>query len=84
MSLLKEETGWDTVRLINLLILIMVSSGVFGFVYELLFYKIDTGKWIKRGKKEEKGRILIGIDGEEEEKLIIFSQSCSPFCVKIL
>ena len=49
MSLLKEETGWDTVRLINLLILIMVSSGVFGFVYELLFYRIDTGKWTKRG-----------------------------------
>ena len=49
MSLLKEETGWDTVQLINLLILIMVSSGVFGFVYELLFYRIDTGKWTKRG-----------------------------------
>ena len=49
MSLLKEETGWDTAQLINLLILIMVSSGVFGFVYELLFYKIDTGKWTKRG-----------------------------------
>ena len=43
MSLLKEETGWDTVRLINLLILIMVSSGDFGFVHELLLHKIDMG-----------------------------------------
>ena len=49
MKLLQEETGWGLVQLSNLLILIMVSSGVFGFVYELLFYKIDTGRWTKRG-----------------------------------
>ena len=49
MQLLRAETGWDTRQLINLLILIMVFSGVFGFIYELLFYKIDTGRFIKRG-----------------------------------
>ena len=49
MKLLQQETGWELNQLINLLILIMVSSGVFGFVYELLFYKIDTGEWTKRG-----------------------------------
>ena len=49
MELLRAETGWDTRQLINLLIMIMTFSGVFGFIYELLFYKIDTGRFIKRG-----------------------------------
>ena len=34
---------------INILILIMVLSGFFGFIYETLFYKIDLGYFIKRG-----------------------------------
>ena len=34
---------------INLLILIMVFSGIFGFIYETLFYKIDLGYFVKRG-----------------------------------
>ncbi len=49
MEILQQETGWSSVQLLNLLILIMVSSGVFGFLYELLFYRIDEGRWIKRG-----------------------------------
>ena len=49
MELLRAETGWDTRQLINLLIMIMTFSGVFGFIYELFFYKIDTGRFIKRG-----------------------------------
>ena len=49
MELLKQETGWDTSQLINLLILIMAFSGVFGFIYEELFYRIDLGYFVKRG-----------------------------------
>ena len=49
MELLRQETGWDTAQLINLLILIMAFSGVFGFIYEELFYKIDLGYFTKRG-----------------------------------
>lgn len=49
MELLKQETGWDTLQLINLLILIMAFSGVFGFIYEELFYRIDLGYFVKRG-----------------------------------
>ncbi len=28
---------------------IFVVGGVFGFIYETLFYRIDLGKWVKRG-----------------------------------
>ena len=49
MELLRQETGWDTPQLINLLILIMTFSGVFGFIYEELFYRIDLGYFTKRG-----------------------------------
>ena len=49
MKLLREETGWDRSQLLNLLILIMVFSGVFGFIYEELFYRIDLGYFTTRG-----------------------------------
>ena len=34
---------------VNVLILIMILSGFFGFIYEMLFYKIDLGYFVKRG-----------------------------------
>ena len=34
---------------INILILIMIFSGFFGFIYETIFYKIDLGYFVKRG-----------------------------------
>ena len=49
MELLRLETGFDHTQMINLLILIMVSSGIFGFLYETLFYRIDLGYFVKRG-----------------------------------
>ncbi len=49
MELLKQETGWNTSQLINLLILVMLSCGVAGFIYEELFYRIDLGYFVKRG-----------------------------------
>ena len=36
-------------KTISLLILIMIFSGFFGFIYETIFYKIDLGYYIKRG-----------------------------------
>ena len=32
-----------------ILILIMVISGIFGFIYETIFYRIDLGYFVKRG-----------------------------------
>ena len=34
---------------INILILIMIFSGIFGFIYETIFYRIDLGYFVKRG-----------------------------------
>ena len=34
---------------INLLLYIFVISGVFGFIYETVFYKLDLGYFVKRG-----------------------------------
>ena len=34
---------------IYILILIMVVSGFFGFIYETIFYRIDLGYFVKRG-----------------------------------
>ena len=34
---------------INVLIIIMVLSGIFGFIYETIFYRIDLGVFVKRG-----------------------------------
>ena len=36
-------------RTLQILILIMLFSGVFGFVYEIIFYRIDLGYFVKRG-----------------------------------
>lgn len=36
-------------KTIYILMLIMVCSGFFGFVYEMFFYRIDLGYFVKRG-----------------------------------
>lgn len=33
----------------NLMILIMISSAIIGFIYEEIFYYFDLGYWVKRG-----------------------------------
>ena len=33
----------------NLFMLIMISSGIFGFIYETIFYRFDLGYFVKRG-----------------------------------
>ena len=49
MELLKSEYNLNTTQLTDLLILVMVASGISGFIYELLFYRIDLGYFVKRG-----------------------------------
>lgn len=49
MELLKSEYSLNTTQLTDLLILVMVVSGFCGFIYELLFYRIDLGYFVKRG-----------------------------------
>ena len=49
MNLLKSDYKLDTMQLIDLLILVMVTSSFCGFIYELLFYRIDLGYFVKRG-----------------------------------
>ena len=83
MKLLQEETGWGLVQLSNLLILIMVSSGVFGFVYELLFYKIDTGRWIKRGSTFGPW-IPIYVFGGAAYTLLVYPRKDHPLLVFLL
>jgi hypothetical protein len=41
MDLLKRDYDLNTMQLIDLLILVMVTSGICGFIYELFFYRID-------------------------------------------
>lgn len=48
MRMFKED-NFSLKRTISLLILIMVFSGIFGFVYETIFYRIDLGYFVKRG-----------------------------------
>ncbi len=44
-----KDDKFDKMDVINILIMVMISSGVFGFIYEVLFYRIDLGYFVKRG-----------------------------------
>lgn len=44
-----KDEGIGFKKTIYIILLIMVCSGFFGFVYEMLFYRIDLGYFIKRG-----------------------------------
>ena len=44
-----NDEDFNNKTTINVLILIMILSGFFGFVYEMFFYKIDLGYFVKRG-----------------------------------
>ena len=49
VELLKRDYDLSNMQLIDLLILVMVTSGICGFIYELFFYRIDLGYFVKRG-----------------------------------
>ena len=34
---------------LEILLLLIVCSGIFGFIYEMLFYRVDLGYFVKRG-----------------------------------
>ena len=44
-----DDEDFNNKTTINVLIFIMILSGFFGFIYEILFYKIDLGYFVKRG-----------------------------------
>jgi len=44
-----DDEEFNKKSTINVLILIMILSGFFGFIYEMLFYRIDLGYFVKRG-----------------------------------
>lgn len=83
MSLLQQETGWSSRQLLDLLILIMVFSGVFGFVYELLFYRVDTGHWVKRGSTFGPW-IPIYVFGGAAYTLLVYPVKDNPLLVFVL
>ena len=48
-DLLAAPESWSAGCTVDLLILVMVVSGISGFLYEELFYLIDLGRLVKRG-----------------------------------
>ena len=83
MELLRQETGWENMQLINLLILIMVLRGVFGFIYEELFYRIDLGYFVKRGSTFGPW-IPIYVFGGAAFTLLVYSFKDKPVLVFLL
>ncbi len=48
-TLIADPGSWRRRDYVNLCILIMIISGICGFIYEEIFYRIDLGAWVKRG-----------------------------------
>ena len=48
LNIFKEE-NIDTKHFLCILILVMIASSIFGFIYEEIFYRIDLGYFVKRG-----------------------------------
>ncbi len=46
---IENAFGVSITDLIFLLMAVMVIAGIIGFIYEMLFYRIDLGYWTKRG-----------------------------------
>ena len=47
--LIFKEENISVKQTVYIVILTMILSGIFGFVYETIFYKIDLGYFVKRG-----------------------------------
>lgn len=45
----KKEFQFDKTTKVQIILMLFVLSGIFGFIYEELFYKIDLGYFVKRG-----------------------------------
>ena len=48
-KIFKKDIRLDRINYIYLLLLIFVFGGIFGFIYEEIFYRIDLGYFVKRG-----------------------------------
>ncbi len=48
-ELINKEYEFDKMTKIMILLLIFVFSGFFGYIYEVLFYRIDLGYFVNRG-----------------------------------
>ena len=44
-----KEDNFDKWTIARILLLVFVVSGIFGFIYETFFYRIDLGYFVKRG-----------------------------------
>ena len=45
----REEHSFSRGKKFQILCLLLVMGGVFGFIYETIFYRIDLGYFVKRG-----------------------------------
>ena len=48
-QLIEKEYKFDKWTIAMILLLVVVFSAIFGFIYEELFYRIDLGHFVKRG-----------------------------------
>lgn len=48
-ELINSEYRFSKYQMLLILSMVFVFSGVFGFIYETIFYKIDLGYFVKRG-----------------------------------
>lgn len=48
-SFIKNNYVFDLKSIILILLLIFVLGGIFGFIYETIFYRFDLGYFVKRG-----------------------------------
>ncbi len=48
-NIIEKEYNMKILDLFYMLLSIFVLSGIFGFLYETIFYKIDLGYFVKRG-----------------------------------
>ncbi len=48
-ELVNKEYEFSKYEKVMIILLIFVISGIFGFIYETLFYRIDLGYFVKRG-----------------------------------
>ncbi len=49
INLLENAYGMDIIEILYVFAAIIPIGGITGFVYEEIFYRIDLGKWVKRG-----------------------------------
>ncbi len=47
--MLENAYGMDIIDVLYVLAAIIPIGGIIGFIYEEIFYRIDLGKWVKRG-----------------------------------